>query len=129
MPRQEIFFEQAAGNRRIEVIKTYDPGYAREVFQSMDYDALRSLAASLDISSNYDSADIPDPTVPEYEDFLWNELFEAGVEDVRVDPNLRSFFVVSQNLNGKAKDVYVSADWPSAEVFAKQLVDRESRTE
>jgi hypothetical protein len=30
MPKQEIFFEQESGGRRVEVLKTYDRGYARE---------------------------------------------------------------------------------------------------
>ena len=122
MPKQETFFELSAGNRRVEVIKTYDCSYALEVFQNMGKDAIRALAAALEISSNYDPADIPDPNGLEYEDFLWNELREAGIEDVRLDPNLRSFFVVSQNANGKNEDLYVSADWPSAEAFAKELI-------
>jgi hypothetical protein len=119
MPQQEIFFEQAAGDKRVEVIKTYDRSYAREVFLALDSDALRMLANSLDIESNYDPADIPDRDGSEYEDFLWEELLEAGVEDVRLDPNLRSFFVVTESADGKSQDLYVSADWPSAEVFAR----------
>jgi hypothetical protein len=30
MPRQVIFFEQSIGDKRIEVIKTYDQSLARE---------------------------------------------------------------------------------------------------
>ena len=47
MPQQETFLEQRAGDRRVEVIKTYDRSYAHEVFRSMDGDALRVLAAAL----------------------------------------------------------------------------------
>ena len=122
MPRQETYFEERAGNRRVEVIKTYDTTYAREVFRSMDEDALRTLAAALEIDSNYDPADIPDPAGSEYEDFLWDELLQAGLEDVRLDPNLRSFFVVSQDEGGKSQCLYVSADWPSAEAVAKKTL-------
>lgn len=122
MPKQEMYFEQTSGSRRVEIIKTYDTSYAHEVFRSMDDDALRALATALDVGSNYDSADIPDPNGLEYEDFLWNELLDAGIEDVRLDPNLRSFFVVSQDANGESDDLYVSADWPSAETFAKKLI-------
>lgn len=124
MPRQETYFEQRAGNRRVEVIKTYDTAYAREVFRSMDEDALRTLATALEIDSNYDPADIPDPAGSEYEDFLWDELLQTGLEDVRLDPNLRSFFVVSENADGESEDLYVSADFPSAEAFAKGIVNR-----
>ncbi len=119
MPQQELFYEQKAGDRRVEVIKTYDRSYAREVFLAMDSDALRMLATALDIEANYDPADIPDPDGSGYEDFLWEELLEAGVEDVRLDPNLRSFFVVSESAGGKSRDLYVSGDYPSAEGFAR----------
>ena len=119
MPQQELFYEQKTGNKRVEVIKTYDRSYAREVFTAMDGDALRMLAAALDIESNYEAADIPDPDGSEYEDFLWEELLEAGIEDVRLDPNLRSFFVVSESADGKSRDLYVSPDYPSAEGFAR----------
>ena len=122
MPRQETFFDQTAGKGRVEVIKTYDPGYAHEVFRSMEDDAIGILAAALDIDSNYEPDDIPDPNGSDYEEFVWNELLEAALEDVRLDPNLRSFFIVSQNTNGKVEDLYVSADWPSAEAFAKGLI-------
>lgn len=90
----------------------------------MDEDALRTLATALEIDSNYDPADIPDPAGSEYEDFLWDELLQTGLEDVRLDPNLRSFFVVSENADGESEDLYVSADFPSAEAFAKGIVNR-----
>lgn len=122
LPRQETYFEQQAGKRRVQIIKTYDTAYAREVFRSMGEDALRTLATALDIDSNYDPADIPD-SGSEYEEFLWDELLQAGIEDVRLDPDLRSFFVVSEDADGKIQDLYVSADWPSAEVFAQGRVN------
>ena len=43
MPQQEPFLEQIIGDRRIEVLKTYDQQYAREAFSNMDESALRSL--------------------------------------------------------------------------------------
>ena len=43
MPQQEVFFEQVTGDRRIQVLKTYDPAYAREVFDEMDDDASYAL--------------------------------------------------------------------------------------
>jgi hypothetical protein len=54
-----------------------------------------------------------------YQDFIWEELCKAAREDVRLDPSLYSFFVVSEITAGKAKDLFVSPDWPSAEEFAK----------
>jgi hypothetical protein len=32
MPRQEVYFEQKTGERRVEVLKVYDRSYAREAF-------------------------------------------------------------------------------------------------
>ena len=122
MPKQEVFFEQREGNRRVEVIKTYDRSYAREVFGSIGDDARKALEAALDIGANYEPADIPDPDGSDYDDFLWEELLEAAREDVRQDPNLYSFFVVTESREGKAADLYVSPDWPSAEAFAKQRI-------
>ncbi len=122
MPKQELFFEQQAGDRRIEVLKTYDRSYAREVFESIDTDAMEALAAALELEKNYAPEDIPNPDGSDYEDFLWEELLEAAREDVRSDPNLYSFFVVSEATSARPRDVYISPDWPSAEAYAKRLI-------
>ncbi|HTW31119.1 MAG TPA: hypothetical protein VMD76_05545, partial [Candidatus Sulfotelmatobacter sp.] len=79
-----------------------------------------ALAAALELTKNYESTDIPDPKGSDYNDFLWQELCEAAREDVRADPNLYSFFVVSEARAAKDEDLYVSPDWPSAEAFAKR---------
>jgi hypothetical protein len=120
MPRQEVFFEQTTGDRRVEVLKTYDQSYAREVFKGIDQEATAALAAALELDKNFEPADIPSPDAIEYDDFLWDELYEAAREDVRNDSNLYSFFVVSETSAGKTEDLYVSPDWPSAEAFAKR---------
>jgi hypothetical protein len=122
MPRQEVFFEQRSGDRRVEVLKTSDRSYAREVFSGIDTVAREALAAALELEKNYESADIPDPGGSDYDDFLWDELLEAAREDVRNDPNLYSFFVVSEAKSAQSQDLYISPDWPSAEAFAKKLI-------
>lgn len=122
MPQQEVFFEQVAGDRRIQVLKTYDPNYAREVFDEMDEDAQAILWKSLDIEQTYDAADLPSPTAPDRAEFLWDELMDSAREDVRLNPNLRSFFVVNEIRGAAPQSLYVSADWPSAESFAKSLL-------
>ncbi|QHS52370.1 hypothetical protein [Edaphobacter sp. 12200R-103] len=122
MPRQEVFFEQQIGDRRVEVLKTYDRSYAREVFNDIDTEARTALASALELEKNYEPADIPDPDGTEYDDFLWDELLEAAREDVRSDPNLYSFFVVSEAQAAKSQDLYISPDWPSAEAFAKNRI-------
>jgi hypothetical protein len=119
MPQQELFFEQASGDRRIQVLKTYDPAYAREVFDEMDENAQAILWKSLDIEQTYDATDLPSPTAPDRTDFLWDELMDSAREDVRLNPNLRSFFVVNEICGAAPQSLYVSADWPSAESFAK----------
>jgi hypothetical protein len=124
MPKQELFFEQTAGDRRIEVLKTYDKSYAREVFDRMDEEARGALARSLEFQENLAPEDIPDPNGIEYDDFLWEGLHDAAREDVRNDPNLYSFFVVSEIGPAKNEDLYVSPDWPSAEAYAKLRITR-----
>jgi hypothetical protein len=111
MPKQEVVFEEKAGDRRIEVLKVYDQAYAREAFENMDEAARKVLWDSLGINENYDAADVPPIDDPASEDFLWDELLDSA----REDGNLLSFFVV----NERSESVYVSPDWQSAEAFAK----------
>lgn len=122
MPQQEVFLEDRAGDRLVVVLKTYDQSYAREVFDNVSDTAMKSLAAALEIEKNYEPADIPAPDTQAYEDFLWEELSEASLEDARQSPKLYSFFVVFETKAGKGEGVYISADWPSAEAFAKSLI-------
>lgn len=119
MPRQETFFRESAAEIVIEVIKTYDRSYAQEVFRGISGDAQSALAATLEIDKNYEAVDIPAPDSTEYEDFLWNELSDAALEDARQSPTLVSFFVVGETKAGKSEDLFISADWPSAEAFAR----------
>lgn len=120
MPQQEIFFEERAGGLLVTVLKIYDQSYAKEVFNNLDEEAIQFLASSLEIEKSYDPADIPGPDEEDYEDFIWELLSEAAVEDVRQSPIVSSFFVVAERGAGKAEEIYISADWPSAEAFAKR---------
>ena len=122
MPQQESFLRESANGTTVEVIKTYDKSYAREVFGSVGDEARKSLVMSLELATNYEPADIPDPDGPDYDDFLWQELCDAAREDVRQSPILFSFFVVTETKGGKAEDLYISADWPSAEKYAQNLL-------
>jgi hypothetical protein len=119
MPKQETFLSETANGVVVEVVKTYDRSYAREVFSVAGDGARKALATSLDIQKNYEQDDIPDPDGSDYDDFLWQELLDAAVEDVRQSPSLSSFFVVTETREGKTADIYISADWPSAETFAR----------
>jgi len=122
MPQQEMFLEQLAGDRLITVLKIYDRSYAHEVFVQVDDEAKKRLAIALEITENYDPENIPDATGQYYEDFLWEELSEASLEDVRQSPQLYSFFVVTETKAGKTRDIYISADWPSAESYAQNRI-------
>lgn len=116
MPRQEVYFEQKTGERRVEVLKVYDRSYAREAFANMDEVAQKYLWNSLGINEKHDAEDLPPIDGPAGEDFLWEELLEES----REDGNLLSFFVVNEVKGTVSESLYVSPDWPSAQAFAKQ---------
>jgi hypothetical protein len=107
----------------IQVLKIYDRAYASEVLHGMSSEAQHNLAVALQIEQNYEAEDVPDPDGLDYEEFLWRELLDAAREDVRLDPNLFSFFVVTESIGGRTQDLFVSPDWPSAEEFAKKRLD------
>lgn len=115
MPKQEVFFVQELGGRRVEVLKTYDSVYARDAFDNMGEAAHDALSEALEIGANYDSEDIPKLRSVEYLDFLWEAMKEAA----REDGNLLSFFVVNEASGNVSESLYVSPDWPSAERFAR----------
>ncbi len=117
MPQQETFFEQTAGDRRIEVLKSYDQAYAREAFRSMDHAALQRLWTSLKPEEIYDPAGLPSLNDPagDGEAFLWDELLEQAREDGPV----LSFFIVNETVNRRSESLFVSPDWPSAQAFAQ----------
>ena len=123
MPRQETFLREAANGVEVEVLKTYDKSYAQEVFRGMSTEALEALAATLNLEGKYEVTDIPAPDATDYADFIWDEICEGAIEDVRQSPTLSSFFVVVETNAGKAEELYVSPDWPSAEVFARKRIE------
>ena len=123
MPKQELFFEQEKGNCRVEVLKSYDQGYAHEVFKNMDEGALQRLWDALKPEETYEVGDLPrlnnpDDVTGEAESFLWDELLEQA----REEGSVLSFFVVNEITGKHSEGLYVSPDWPSAEVFAKDRV-------
>ena len=123
MPRQETFLREAANGIEVEVLKTYDKSYAQEVFRGMSTEALEALAATLNLEGKYEVTDIPAPDATDYADFIWDDICEGAIEDVRQSPTLSSFFVVVETNAGKAEELYVSPDWPSAEVFARNRIE------
>jgi hypothetical protein len=123
MPRQETFLREAANGVETEVLKTYDKSYAHEVFRGMSPDVLEAVAAALQLAEKYEATDIPASDTAEYTDFLWDEICDAAIEDVRQSPVLSSFFVVVETIAGKSEELYVSPDWLSAEAFARKRIE------
>lgn len=117
MAKQEVFYEQQVGERRIEVLKSYDQTYAREAFRSMDEQALQQLWNALKPEEIYDPEGLPTLNDPEGEGeaFLWDELLEQA----REDGSVLSFFIVNETNGRRSESLFVSPDWPSAEAFAK----------
>jgi len=117
MPKQETFFEQQCGAAKVEVLKSYDSGYAHEAFKNMDGDALKRLWLSLDVENKYDAAELPPLGQPngEGEDFLWDELLDSA----REYGNEVSYFIVNEIHSARSKSLWVSPDWSSAESFAR----------
>jgi hypothetical protein len=111
MPQQETFFEQEVGSKRVKVLKSYDTSFAREAFDQMNEEALRFLTRSLDGPG-------PSEDDPDFAEALWLEV-EGGA---REDWNTFSYFVVVELEGSGSTPVYVSADWPSAEEFAKSRI-------
>jgi hypothetical protein len=88
----------------------------------MDEAAKEQLWKALEIDAKYDRNDVPSADTFERAAFLWDELLEDAREDVRLDPNLLSFFVVTETRGTTMRNRYVSSDWPSAEEYAKRIL-------
>jgi hypothetical protein len=120
MPEQTTFFEQQTGDRRIVVLKSYDRAFAREGFDQMQPEALRFLGRFLELDSKYEPAEIPTPEGEDYAEALWEEIQEGARENW----NTFSYFIVCEEADGQSLPLFVSADWPSAEAFAKWRLAR-----
>jgi len=125
MPKQETFFEEKLGDKTVEVLKSYDQTYAREVFTNMDDAALKHLWAALKPEEIYEAENLPSlgDSNEEAEAFLWDELLEQA----REDGTLLSFFIVNERDGRHSEGLYVSPDWPSAENYARKLIERRQR--
>lgn len=118
MQLQETFLEKPVNGGRALVIKTYDEKLAHEAFESIGDDTLGSVAAALKLPDLFEEEDIPDAQSPEYREFLWEVLSD----EAREDGHAKSFFVVIKEISGQLPAaLYVSPDWPSAELFAQGL--------
>ena len=121
MPKQETFFQEKDGDKTVEVLKSYDQTYAREVFSNMDDTALKHLWDALRPEEIYETKNLPSLNNPngEAEAFLWDELLEQA----REDGSLLSFFIVNERDGHRNEGLYVSPDWPSAESYAKNFIE------
>ena len=117
MPHQETFLQREVNGHQIRVVKSYDVAFAREAFEQMDPNALAFLRHSLHSDAEYEDAELPLPSDPEFGDAIWDEI-EASA---REDWNTFSYFVVLSATNGVSRPLYVSPDWPSAEAFCAEF--------
>jgi hypothetical protein len=117
MSGQTTFFEEIIGGTRIEVLKSYDEALAREAFERMDEDALAFLARSLSAGDS-DEVTGPNSGDPDYTEVIWEELKDGAREDW----NSFSYFIVAEESAGHTSPLFVSADWPTAEAFAKRRI-------
>src|ERR1035441_4923729 len=110
MPQQEMFFEQKFGDKRIVVIKSYDQAFAREAFDQMPPEALRFLGSflELDRDESVDESSSDDDRT----EAIWQEVQDSAREEW----NSFSYFIVSEETAGRSLPLFVSADWPSAEI-------------
>lgn len=120
MPRQETFFSSTVGDRKIEIVKTYDRNFVRTAFSRMDEAVLDHLANSLNLGSNFNESDIPASTDADYGEFQW----EAMTDSAREDGNLFSFFIVTQSKPQIERELFVSPDWPTAEAYVNLIGKR-----
>jgi hypothetical protein len=118
MPAQQTFLDRQTGDRRVQVVKTYDRQYAREAFNSMNETAKTYLWRVLAIAENYETSDLPAMTNQDRDDILLEELLSAGREDWQSF----SYFVVIETMKGESATTFVSGDWPSAEAFANSYL-------
>jgi hypothetical protein len=117
MPEQTSFFDEIIDGTRVEVLKSYDEVFAREAFEQMDDEAIAFLARSLNVGDSNDVTG-PNPGDPDYSDVIWDELKDGAREDW----NTFSYFIVAEVSAGRTSSLFVSADWPTAEAFAKRRI-------
>jgi hypothetical protein len=114
MPSQELYLEKKAGLDTFQVIKSYDTAFAKEAFASMDEVAIEHLSASLAISGEYASDEMP--TSPDgLTDLVWEAMYDSANEFGQT----KSYFIVRRTSTAGEDFLYVSGDWPSAESYVK----------
>ena len=79
----------------------------------MDSAALAYLRGSLRVETLNDVADSETESI----ESIWEEVGEGSRESW----NSFSYFIVAEKSTGASRNLFVSADWPTAEAFAKTL--------
>ena len=115
MPAQEVFIDSVIDGNRVQVGKTYDQGYVPEAFGMMADSAKAFLWSSIKPEEIYEASELPIEPDIEHDAFLLDEMLDQGREEW----NLFSYFAVLSESDGRQEPVLVSADWPTAETFAK----------
>jgi len=116
MPEQSEFLRQQVGETTVVVLKTYDRAFAREALEQLDQDALRLIRKRISVCVGDEGCAAPEG---DHEaETIWLEL----QDEAREDWNQFSYFVVREDSLNESKYLYVSADWPSAEAFAKSHI-------
>ncbi len=59
MPLQQTLLDEQIGDKRIEVVKTYDTRQAREAFDEMDEASHAFLWNALNIAASYEQSELP----------------------------------------------------------------------
>jgi hypothetical protein len=113
MPQQEWFFDKEQNGHSVQVIKSYDAGFAKDAFRAMD-SVLAFLGRSFDLQNKYKASGPPQSSDPNYADLLWDEMEKEAREDWKTF----SYFVV---LSDKTP-LFVSPDWPTAEPFVQNTL-------
>jgi hypothetical protein len=116
MPQQTVFFNEQIGAKQIVINKSYDPSFAKEAFDQMNSSALHFLGSFLELDEEL----FPDDPVSEedYADAIWQEVQDGAREEW----NTFSYFVMTKEEAGRSEPLFVSADWPSAEAYAKHYI-------
>jgi hypothetical protein len=120
MPAQETFLDQQIGDKRIEVIKTYDTRQARDAFDEMDEASHAFLWNALSVFATYEESELPEMNTAEGADFLWEELLQES----REDGNVLSFFLTFETTANERKPRFVAPDWPIAEQYATTVLSK-----
>jgi hypothetical protein len=112
MPSQELYLEKKAGLDTFQVLKSYDTSLAKEAFAAMDEGAIEHLSASLSISEEYSTDEMP--TSPDgLADLVWEAMYDSANEFGQT----KSYFIVRRTSSSGEDFLYVSGDWPSAESY------------